>query len=110
MVRGASAPSLFTRSPCPVIRDPGDAVTHRRAMHASTDPTDVLAADVAERLAIRDPEGEWTVQRHTRAVRLFLKAGEDHVSKYIWAWKDTDDVIDYLLSVKRRTKKRPPHP
>ena len=77
---------------------PDDALAKRRAMHAATDPSDVLFADVSERLAIRDPPGVWTAQQHPRAVRLFHGEGEHVVSRYVWFWRDTDAVIDHLAA------------
>ena len=73
------------------------AEAHPTCNHEPAVGRESLAADVEERLALRDPPGGWTVQRHTRAVRVFLKAGEDHVSRYVWNCEDTDATIDYLI-------------
>lgn len=80
------------------------AIASRARLHSNLDPIPVLAADVGERLAIRDPLGEWTVQAVSGAVRLYLRTGpESHVSRYVWHYRDTDAVIDHLLSVKPLT-------
>ncbi len=78
---------------------PDEAVANRRAMHAAVDDIDVLHNDVRERLAIRDPDGSWGVMHCGDAVRLFLGYGEDAtLSRYVWHWRDTDNVIDHLTA------------
>ncbi len=45
------------------LRTADEAIAHRGAMMASVGPIPVLAADVGERLAIRDPSGSGLFRR-----------------------------------------------
>jgi hypothetical protein len=74
-----------------------DAIAKRGAMHAALD-IDELHTSVAERLALRDPPGEWLVMKCSSAVRLFLTADTKPVSRYVWCWQETDAVIDLLAA------------
>jgi hypothetical protein len=76
---------------------PSEALEVRRAMHRAVGDLDELCAAVGERLALRAPPGDWQIMRCPSAVRLFLKAGDGHVSRYVWRWRDTDSTIDRLL-------------
>ena len=76
---------------------PEQAIEAFRERVQSLEPVEVLYASVAERFALRDPPGTWQVLRCAPLVRLFVKDGDRHVSRYVWDWKETDSVIDALL-------------
>lgn len=77
-----------------------EAIAKQRARYAALD-VDELYASVLERLAVRNPPGDWQVMRCPSAVRLFLNLGTEFMSRYVWDWQDTDALIDLLA--KRRS-------
>lgn len=81
---------------------PDEAIQKRRALHAAVGDVGQLHAAVSERIALRGPPGDWTIMRCSSAVRVFLKTGSGHVSRYVWAWQRTDWTIDQLLAAESR--------
>lgn len=79
-----------------------EAIRKRAAMHAAVGDIGELHAAVSERVALRDAPGDWTVMRCASAVRLFLKAGDGYVSRYVWQWQATDPTVDLLLAAAQR--------
>lgn len=79
-----------------------EAIRKRGAMHAAVGDISELHAAVSERVAVRGPPGDWTVMRCASAVRLFLKAADGYVSRYVWQWQETDPTVDLLLAAAKR--------
>ena len=82
-----------------------EAIQQRGEMHASVGDIDELYTAVGERVALRDAPGEWLVLRCASAVRLFLKAGDAYVSRYVWRRQRTDATIDLLLARAQQKEK-----
>lgn len=71
------------------------------AHYDKLEPIDVSHIAILERLALRNPPGEWHLMRCDRVNRLFLRVRPGDkgafLSRYVWDWRQTDEIVSYLL-------------